>query len=297
MISLKTPHILVIGGMNMDILGRSDSGFRAGDSLIGQVDMLPGGVGRNIAARLRILGAEVELLTAIGNDIFAGLLRESCKELAIGLSLSLAVNAPSSRYMAIHDKAGEMHAALNDMRTLNQLSGGYIRNSLRGHAAFDACVLDANLGEDCLLASAKAVEAPLVADPVSAAKCRHLLPLLPYLTAIKPNLLEAQTLSGESEPGRASAKLRKLGVKQVYISMGAEGLYFADAHDSGLLPVKRIHGARVTGAGDAMAAGITLGVAAGFTARETALFGISSAEQFLLNNKGPESEQQRKKLK
>jgi pseudouridine kinase len=290
MISAKTLHILVIGGMNMDILGRSYSDFRANDSLIGQVEMLPGGVGRNIAAGLRRLGAEVEFLTVLGNDASALLLRESCAGLGIGLSLSLIADAPSPLYLAIHDQTGEMRAAINDMHVLELLNAGYIRQSLASHATFDACVLDANLGEGCLLAAAKSVKAHLVADTVSAAKCSRLLPLLPYLTAIKPNLLEAQALSGETEPGMAAARLLLMGVKQVYISMGAEGLYFADAGESGLLPVKHIPEARVTGAGDAMAAGITFGVAKGLSVRETAMLGQFTAENFLLKKPGQEPE-------
>ena len=60
--------IAVFGGMNMDICGRTDHPLRLRDSNIGHIQMQPGGVGRNIAARLAENGAKCELFTVLGSD-------------------------------------------------------------------------------------------------------------------------------------------------------------------------------------------------------------------------------------
>ena len=65
---------LVIGGLNMDILGTPSHSFVQRDSNIGRVRLTPGGVGRNIASHLARLGAPVELMAVLGNDVYAGLL-------------------------------------------------------------------------------------------------------------------------------------------------------------------------------------------------------------------------------
>ena len=51
---------VVFGGINMDIWGRPAQSLLARDSNPGTVTMRPGGVGRNIAHDLRLLGLEVE---------------------------------------------------------------------------------------------------------------------------------------------------------------------------------------------------------------------------------------------
>lgn len=273
--------VLVVGGLNLDILGTGSGPFLEGDSIPGFIEMKPGGVGCNIASHLARAGVRTELMTVLGDDLNAGLLRAACAEKGIGLSLSFQGKGPSPRYLAIHDMRGEMRAAVNDTRLLEALSPDGLRAALLGNSGFQACVLDANLSEACLQAAVSVVSVPLIADPVSTVKCLRLLSVMNRLTAIKPNLMEALAMTGEDSPERAANALLRLGVKQVYISLGSEGVYYADAYKSGMRSAPRLHGVSVTGAGDAMAAGITLGVAMKLPADETAMLGIRLAYEYL----------------
>ncbi len=272
---------LVIGGLNLDILGTGSVPFLEGDSIPGFIQTRPGGVGFNIASHLAKAGVRTELMTVLGDDLNAGLLRAACAEKGICLSHSFQAKGPSPRYLAIHDMRGEMRAAVNDTRLLEALSPDGLRAALLGKSGFHACVLDANLSEACLKSAASAVSTPLIADPVSAVKCLRLLPVMGSLTAVKPNRIEAQALTGEDSPERAAKALLHLGVKQVYISLGSGGVYFADANRSGQLNAPRLSGVSVTGAGDAMAAGIALGVTIKLSVDETALLGIQHAYEYL----------------
>ncbi|MEI8181049.1 PfkB family carbohydrate kinase, partial [Aestuariivirga sp.] len=62
------PRVIVIGGANVDIKGRSRGSFVAGTSNPGEVTVSAGGVGRNIAENLARLGISVSLVTALGQD-------------------------------------------------------------------------------------------------------------------------------------------------------------------------------------------------------------------------------------
>ena len=53
-----SPYIAVVGGVNIDIGGRSDAPLVAGDSNPGRIRSSLGGVGRNIAHNLALLGAK-----------------------------------------------------------------------------------------------------------------------------------------------------------------------------------------------------------------------------------------------
>ena len=67
--------ICVIGGANVDVAARAAGLFIAGDSNPGTVTVAPGGVGRNIAHNLTLLGDQVTLATIFGNDGFGKILR------------------------------------------------------------------------------------------------------------------------------------------------------------------------------------------------------------------------------
>ena len=71
-------YIAVVGGMNVDIGGRPARRPVLRDSNPGRVSIRPGGVGRNIAHDLRLLGMEVRMLSAVGDDGHGALLLRSC---------------------------------------------------------------------------------------------------------------------------------------------------------------------------------------------------------------------------
>lgn len=277
----------------MDILGFAKGSYQAGDSLPGNITLSPGGVAHNIALRLTQMGETVQLLTVLGDDLFADVLKVACIKTGIGLTYTVKVSGPSSTYLAIHNQEGDMVAAVNQMDALASLTPVMLVHQLsKLSQAFAACVLDANLSVDCLQAAAQALSIPLVADPVSAAKCRRLLPVMDKLYAIKPNLMEAEALTGERDPEKAAQALLSMGVRQAFISLGSKGVYYAEQNQQGILPAPPLPHVGLTGAGDAMTAGITKGVMLGLDARQTAQMGIDSSYQYLsgkLNNENKET--------
>ena len=83
---MSAPRVIVIGGANMDIGGSPETGFRLRESNPGTVRLRPGGVGRNIAHDLRLLGLEVGFVTALGDDLLGAELRRSCEALGMDLA-------------------------------------------------------------------------------------------------------------------------------------------------------------------------------------------------------------------
>ena len=86
---LRHPMSTVVGGVNMDIGGRpSQHAGGPADSNPGAVRMSLGGVGRNIAHNMSLLGLDVRLLTAFGDDLYAQKIAASCGELGIDITQS-----------------------------------------------------------------------------------------------------------------------------------------------------------------------------------------------------------------
>ena len=225
------------------------------DSNPGRVSLRPGGVGRNIAHDLRLLGLDVSLVAALGGDPLSQLLGDSCREL--GIDLSMAPVLPEGRcgvYLYVTDGAGDMHTAVSDMELTAAITPEVLAPWMERLNRMDAVVLDANLPEETLRYAAENSAAPLYADPVSAAKAPRLRSVLHRLRAIKPNALEAEALTGEREPERAARALLAAGVGRVFISLGAEGLLAAEGDRLLHLPCAPCAVVNTNGAGDAATA-------------------------------------------
>lgn len=248
---------VVIGGANMDICGSPTGKLIAEDSNPGTVSVRPGGVGRNIAHNLCLLGLDVSLITALGGDIFSAGLLESCR--ALGMDMRMARSLPerrSSTYLYVTDESGDMHVGISDMDIVECVDPQWLSRHIARINRADAVVIDANLPEESIAFLAENCTAPMVADPVSTVKALRLKSILPRLRAIKPNALEAAALTGEQEPERAAKALLRAGVKQVYVSLGPDGILAAQGESLIRLPCENRPVVNTTGAGDAATAAI-----------------------------------------
>ncbi|MCR5665097.1 MAG: MarR family transcriptional regulator, partial [Oscillospiraceae bacterium] len=243
--------ITVIGGANTDIGGGPAASLRLYDSNPGVITLRQGGVGRNIAHNLRLLGEEVRLIAAVGDDLFGRDLRAGCEALGIDCGRMLTVpGARSSTYLYVTNAAGDMHVGIADMEIVQCVTPAYLEPLMDEINASAAVVVDANLSGETLDFLAGACTAPLYADPVSTAKAPRLQKLLPRLTAFKPNALEAALLTGENYPGKAARALLERGVRRVFVSLGSGGMLAAEEGESLRLPCAPGPIVNTTGAGD-----------------------------------------------
>ena len=253
--------VFVIGAVNMDISGTPASALRAGDSNPGRVALSPGGVGRNIAENLRLLGRKVSLVTVTGEDTYGSMIREHCMNAGIDLQYSFTDSlGRTSVYLCVNEQNGDLNVAVSDMAICGELTPAKLEPLLPVLNRGSMVIADANLPEETLAWIAKNVTVPVAADPVSVSKAPRLLPLLSRLTLIKPNVPEAELLTGMTIQGdinlsRAADALHRLGVKRVYISLGGRGVWADDVREGGMLiPCAPGTIVNTTGCGDAFVA-------------------------------------------
>ena len=256
------PYAVVVGGVNMDIGGRSHKALVPADSNPGQVRMSLGGVGRNIAHNMALLGVDVRLLTAFGDDMNAQRIAASCGELGIDISQCLTVpGAATSTYLFIADEKGDMALAVSDMEIYDHVTPAFLAGRSRLLQNAQLIVIDTNIPAESIAWLADNVKLPIFADPVSTAKAEKLRPVLGKLHTLKPNRLEAELLSGvaitdQKSLDKAVDVLLGTGLRRVFVSLGGDGVYAA-AHNQ-RLHVSCCPGTMVntTGCGDAAMAAI-----------------------------------------
>lgn len=254
---MEARRVTVVGGANADICGRPDLGLVRRDSVPGRVSVRHGGVGRNIACDLARLGLRTRFVTALGDDALGDFAREGCLGCGVDMSLSLSVRgARSSVYLYLSDERGEMDAAVSDMEIAGRITPDSLRGILAEIDDADAVVLDGNLPEETIAFLCGRLRAPIIADPVSAAKAPRFRGVLGRLAAIKPNLLEARALTGRESAEDCAEALLEAGVGSVFLSLGSAGLLAASGEERVLLPCEKAELVSTTGAGDAATAAV-----------------------------------------
>lgn len=163
--------VIVIGAVNMDICGRPDREPCMKDSNPGTVSFSPGGVGRNIAHNLCLLGLNVKFIAAIGDDVYGDSIFESCTKLGMDMHLSRRMSGGrTSSYLYVTDENGDMLVGVSDTDISASITPEYLKAHIKEINEADAVVIDANLTRETVAWIAENVTAPLYADPVSAAK-------------------------------------------------------------------------------------------------------------------------------
>lgn len=276
-------YAVVVGGVNIDICGKSNAPLVAGDSNPGSVSMSLGGVGRNIAHNLTLMGTDVRMLTAYGDDLHGQKIAASCSELGIDLSHALRLSdEATSTYLYITNEAGEMALAVSDMSVCQRITPSYLASNLPLLQHAQVIVCDANLPQESLVYLAENCTVPIFCDPVSTIKAEKLRPILGRLHTLKPNRLEAELLSGipihnKEDVEKAAKMLLDTGLRRVFISLGADGCYGA-SHTQQLwmpnLPVKMVN---TTGCGDAFMAALVWAYLEGTDLAGTMLAGLAAA--------------------
>ena len=273
----------VVGGINMDIGARSFAALRERDSNPGQISVRPGGVGFNIARNLALLGEQVTMLSAVGEDEYAPRIRRECRRYGVADdAVRIVPGERTSVYLYIAGPDGDMALAVNDMAVTERIDGDYLATQADRLQTADAVVVDANLTEETLRCLTEQVTAPVFADGVSAAKVRRLAPSLERLYALKVNEYEAQMLTGieardEEALRRMAESIADRGVRNVFLSLGGEGLLAFDGRSFTRLPAPEGAPRDTTGGGDAMTAGLVRAYRAGMTAAAGAAFALAAA--------------------
>ena len=255
-------YAVVIGAANIDIGGTPYKPLIPGDSNPGVIKMSYGGVARNIAHNLTLLGVDVELITAAGDDTLGMEMLKKCE--SIGLDTSLSVVMPggsSSVYLYINDETGEMDLALSHVDIVKQITPEYLESVSDVINSAVAVVADCNLTQESLLKLKEICKVPLYVDTVSVSHADKIKGHLDGIDTLKPNLLEAEFLTDmiiESEYDclEAARALIDQGVRRVFISMGPHGMIAADKDHAIMADRYPVTVKCTTGAGDSAMAAI-----------------------------------------
>ncbi len=279
----RRPVIVVLGGINMDLVGATDQMPAPGETVFGRsFHTAPGGKGANQAVAAARLGAEVRMVGRVGDDEFGPALIEGLRDEGVDVS-GVYVDPDNSSGIAM---------ILLDAEKQNYIIAVYGAN-LACDARQVQAVESALEGAECLLLQletplevavaaarlAKGKGATVVWDPAPALDMgAEAFSLCDVLT---PNQVEAERLTGIEVSDRASAeeaahKLVASGVAAAVVKLGEEGAVYSTGQETGFIPAFSVETRDTVAAGDAFAAGLAVALAEGRDLADALCFGSTA---------------------
>ena len=275
--------ITVIGESNIDIAVSSLSEPNTKGCTPGAIAFHHGGVARNIAHNLCLLGHEVRLMSVFGNDDLADRMVADCKNIGMDLSLSTRFEAKSPIFLSFNDETGNMVSAVSDAGINNCMDLEWLRNKMDAINKSDMVVADTLLSAEALAYLMDYCEAPLFVDTVSPGKAMRFVEAMKQsnrhaVFALKCNQAEAFQITGENDISIAAKMLNSNCVDNVYLTIGSSGVILCSGGEVLSYPALSSHIVNVTGSGDAFFAGVIHGHAMGVGTSELVDMGLKMAK-------------------
>lgn len=224
-----------------------------------------GGVARNVTENLTRLGVNTGFISILGDDETGHAILEHLRVLGTDVShVIITSEAPTAEYAAILGHDNELALGIADMAIFDLFKPELLEDVWPHLAAADWVFADCNLPQatlELLLQKRVGSRFRLALDTVSAPKARRLPDDLSGIDALFLNMDEANSLLDHPADAprlsaeQAIAALSQRGVKQIIMTMGAEGVYLGNADNIGYVNSVPAEPVDVTGAGDALISG------------------------------------------
>jgi len=238
----------------------------------------PAGKALNAAKVIRILGERVTLV-GIMPDINAPQFRSYCEEFGIG-SLFFPVEGGVRINATISERRAEQttHVSSRGPRYSVRVQDEFLAFAQRHMHAGDTWVLSGSLPAgfensfyQTLVRECRERSATAILDARTEA-LRLGVRAIPDV--IKPNLPELESYFGEHIEGvrhiaLKAKRLLDMGVRYVFVSLGSDGLIATHENDCLLCSVPQVRAIDTVGCGDALVAGLVVGLTRHFSFAET----------------------------
>lgn len=270
---------VVVGSLNMDlILGVPELPSRGQTLLCRSWDRSPGGKGANQAVALARLGARVEMVGAVGDDLDGAELAANLQSAGV-VTRHVSVRPDGPTGLAVVHLTPDGDNAIVVVPGANaSLGPGDVAAAAAGFHGADLLLLQLEVPPEAVLAAARAGREGGALVVLNAAPARDLpADLLAAVEALVVNQGEAAALSGSDDPQDGATRLRDQGPRVVVVTLGGEGCIVVDDRGVVPLPAYPVEVTDTTGAGDCFAAAFGFGLAAGRSAVPAARFAAAAA--------------------
>jgi pseudouridine kinase len=275
--SMQKPTVVVVGTIFVDLkcFPKYEINYKGRNP--GRVQFVHGGVGRNVAETMGLLGSNVRFSSSVQEGGLGHEVLHRLNEAGVdvdGINVSPAPDA-HGMWVAILHRDGDLACSISQPPNPVHAAEAWQRHGKRLLNGACLVVLELDLSDklaDLAIADAHAAGKDIVALPGNFEAIRRRPDLLAQVHTFICNQVEAEELWGEEKPvssvpaaKEAVRAILERGMEQLVITLGAQGsVGFARGMSEPFhVPALQVDVVDTTGAGDAFVAGLAHALAAG----------------------------------
>lgn len=288
--------IVVIGNVFVDIKGFPDEVYIPDGRNKGQVEIVHGGVGRNVAediANLELRPRFVSMVddTAQGEDVARKLRNHK-----VDTDYLVTTEDGMGIWLAVFDEGGDLAGSISKRPNMDKMVELIDEKGDEIFADADSIILEIDVDKEVVKRVFKYAEKynkkvfAVVANMAIASERRDFLQSIDCFVC---NILEAgilfvhdfEGMSPEELADDLSERIIKAKIPSMIVTMGSKGAVYADMYgDKGVYPARPVKVRDTTGAGDAFCAGASVGLTYGKTLREACEIGTRLAASVITSS-------------
>lgn len=269
---IEPNYVLVIGSAAVDIKGQFDASVTPEAVNLGQVRNSVGGVARNIAENLARLEVRTVLLSAVGDDAEGDRVVLESEQAGVNCDYVRHIeDGRTASTLSFLRSNGDLHLALSDMDITQHIDCDYLQQHEVLFSMADLVVVDATLPKETLetlFELTARYQLRVCADPTSPQLAAKLKPYINQLYLVVPNAAETRALcevktdevDKRTLAEKSARQLLRDGATVAVVTIGGEGLAYAESHGGGFIRAANVEVLDPTGAGDAFSAAVIFGV-------------------------------------
>ncbi len=251
--------LVVFGSFFVDLCGRGPYLPKPGETLIGSVFTNgPGGKGSNQAVAAKRAGADVEMITKIGDDHYGRIMLDFYEKEGIDSRHVFTdfENSTGIALILVDENSGE-NTILVVPGACHNITDEDLKKVEKTIADADLIIVQLEVNIDAtikVIDLAKRNNVKVIMNPAPAVKLQdEIYKMIDYIT---PNETEAEILTGLKTDTienikKAAKALYDKGVNNVLITLGKEGVYVKNDEYEKIIPSFKVKTVDTTGAGDA----------------------------------------------
>ena len=274
------PRILVVGSSNTDLVVFCNRLPNPGETVLGgEFQTFGGGKGANQAVAAARAGGAVTFLGAYGADTFGADAKARLEKEGIDTDYFQCVqNGPSGVALILVDGVTRENLIAVAKSTNDAVDSAMVSAGRPAFETASAVISQLEVRDGAVEATARLCHElgkPFILNPAPARQ----LPKRIYesLSIIVVNEHEARDISGQNEIPNAIEALRRMGCKNVVVTLGAQGVMFSDGEKIESVAAPKVQPVDTTGAGDCFVGWLGVGVGEGLSLRESAIRACKAA--------------------
>ncbi len=237
---VKRPRVVVVGSANTDMVVRVPQLPCPGETLLGSAfALMPGGKGANQAVAAARLGAVVTFIGCVGADSFGDMLVLNLENEGIGTQF--VVRDPDAQtgvaLITVDEEFGENTIVVAPGANA-RLSPALLEMAAAALRDADVLLCQLEIPMETVLSALQTARSAGVTTILNPAPAQTLsAEVLSLASVLTPNQTEAaQILGGDYDPSASALMLKRRGVENVVITLGADGARLVTATQNAGIP-------------------------------------------------------------